>query len=146
MAEKVRALLKPLAHTGNSAGFGVPDGHYEVWSGEDVQFAELNSFGFVQVAGRPQYREQVVVVAFKFGSLVRRDGVFHGEFVEPELLGHGGHLLLGGTIQPDPSHAAVFREHLKRLFEVMRGGSADAVYIYGVVDNGHWLNATAWLR
>lgn len=145
MAEEIRAFLQPLAHPGHATGFGMPDGHHKVRSREDVELAELHSFGFVQIPRRTEDRKQVVVVALQLGSLVRGDGIFHGEFVKPELFGDGGHFVFGGTVEANPSHAAVFRECLKCLFEVLRGGgSAYAVYIYGVVDNGHWLNATAW--
>ena len=135
-----------MADPGHATGFGVPDGHHKVRSGEDVQLAELHRLGFVQVPGRPEDREEVVVVALQLGPLVRRDGILHGELVKPELLGDGGHLVLrwDDTGRSRPCRRVPLGSQMSA--RGFAGGGADAVYVYGVIDDGHWLNATAWLR
>ncbi len=103
-AQQVGFVFEPVAHGGQFAGLAVADGEYEVAADEDVDFAEVDLFDVVEVAGGAQHHEQRVAVAFEFGPLVGDDRVFHGQFVQPELLGHGQQLRLGRPVQADPGH------------------------------------------
>ena len=82
----------------------MPHGDHEVRSGEDVQFAELDLFGRIEVAGGPQDDEQRVVVAFQFAALVGLDGVLDGQFVQAEEFTQLGEIVRVGLIEADPRH------------------------------------------
>ncbi len=56
----------PAAHR-REARRAVPDGDHEVGAHEDVQFAEIDLLGRVQIAGRAQDDEECVAVALSFG-------------------------------------------------------------------------------
>ena len=137
VAQEVGAPLQLPSHLGHPAGLGVPDGDHEVLAGEHVEFAEFHGFGLVQVPRGPQHGEEVVVVAFELGALVGRDGVFHGEPVQPELRCDGGHFDFRRPVQADPRHPAVLVQGLKGLLEALRLGAADAVNVDGVIDDSH---------
>ena len=57
--------------------------------------------------------------------------------MQSELVGHGSHLLGSRPVQPDPGHAAMLAEGFERLLQALGLGTADAVNIDGVIDNGH---------
>ena len=114
VAQEVGAPLQLSPHLGHPAGLGVPDGDDEVLAGEHVQLAELHGFRLIQVPGRPQHGEEVVVVAFELGALVGRDRVLHGEPVQPELRRDGGHFVLRGPVEADPGHPAVLGSGSRR--------------------------------
>jgi hypothetical protein len=111
--------------------------HHEVLSDEDVDLAELDGLGLVHVAGGAQDDEERSVVALDLGPLVRLDGVLDGQRVQPELRGHGGELLLGGRVQPDPRQPALPANRLVRFVEGGRLGGPAPVHVDGVVhDHG----------
>jgi hypothetical protein len=74
---------------------------------EDMCLAELYFFGLVEVSGGLEYNEKRLIVALDLRPLVGIYGVLNSQFVQPELLGDGGELLLGGLIKSNPSHRAL---------------------------------------
>ena len=60
----------------------MPDGDHEVLARKDVQLAELHRLGVVEVAGRPEYRKQVVPIALQLGPLVGRNGIFNSKLMK----------------------------------------------------------------
>jgi hypothetical protein len=78
----------------------------EVGPREDVQLAELDGLGLVDVAGGAQHAEQGLAVPLQLRPLVRVDGVLDRQLVKPELVGQARELLLGGGDEPDPRDAA----------------------------------------
>jgi hypothetical protein len=137
--QKVRPAFEPLPHPCHAGRLGMPHSNHEVFAGEDMEFAELHGLRGVQVPGRPKDGEQVVFVALKLGTLVRGDGVFHGQGVQSELRGHRRHFLGSGAVEADPGHPAVVRQGLERLFQVFGLGVAHAVNVNGVINDGHGL-------
>ncbi|MPM38375.1 hypothetical protein SDC9_85004 [bioreactor metagenome] len=82
----------------------MPHGDHEVRPGEDVQFAELDFFGRVEVPGRPQDDEEGVVVAFQLAALVGLDGILDGQFMQPEQVAQLDEIVRVGLIEADPRH------------------------------------------
>lgn len=105
--EEVRGVLHASADRGEVGGGSVADGDHEVGSDEDVQLAEVDLLGRVQVAGCAQHHEQGVAVAFQLGSLVSLQRVLDRQRVQVELFGDGQQLGLGRPVQADPRHPAV---------------------------------------
>ena len=98
------------------------DGEHEIGPDEDVDLAELDLLGLVEVARRAQHDEQGVVVAFELGPLVGDDGVLDGEGVEAELRGERRDFVLVGTVQADPGHAVgLLAEGARRSRPAMPG-------------------------
>ena len=51
---------------------------------------------------RLEHEEQIFAVAIHLRSLVGVHRVFDGQLVQPERLGDGGHLLVGGLVEAHP--------------------------------------------
>ena len=81
------------------------DGDDEIGPEEQVHLAELDGLGLVQIAGRLQHHEGDFAVAFELGPLMAFQGVFDGEFVQPEQVRDVAHLGFGRTVEPDPGHS-----------------------------------------
>lgn len=84
----------------------MPHGDHEVAADEDVQLAEVDLFGIVEVARGAQHHEERAAVALQFGPLVCLQGVFDGERVEVELRGQGDQFGGCGSVQTDPGEGA----------------------------------------
>ena len=90
-----------------------------------MELAELHFFFRIEIACSPQHREEGGSVTLDLGSLMCHDRVFHGEFMQAELLGKRGQILGGGPIQVIAPGARV--EH--RLGVAARAGPVDAASV-----------------
>ncbi len=112
-------------------------GDDEVGADEDVQLAERDLLGLVQVTGGAQDDEEGVAVAVGLGPLGADDGVFERQLVQLELLAELDQLPLLRPVEPDPGHGV---GHLLEAFEGVgeRAGVVDplAVLVDRVVDDG----------
>ena len=75
-----------------------------VRTGEDVDLAELDCLGVVDVPRRAQ-NEEGVAVALERGTLVSMHRVFDGERMQIELVRERSELLLVRPIEPNPGDA-----------------------------------------
>lgn len=105
--EQVRVALETAPDGGDVGRLRVPERDDEVPAHEEVDLAELDLLDVVEIAGRAQDDEQGVVVPLQLGALVGDDRVLDREFVEAELLGQRGELVVLGPVQPDPGDGLV---------------------------------------
>lgn len=102
----------------------VPDGDEEVPAGEAHHLTGLDDLAagvepvVVEVVDGLEDREERVVIALQLGPLVGLDGVLHGQWVQPELAGDTGELVLGRLVQADPHEARVPAHQAHRLLRV----------------------------
>ncbi|GAB4008748.1 hypothetical protein GCM10029992_65920 [Glycomyces albus] len=99
-------VLHAAADLAKVRGLGAADGDDEVRAREQVQLADLDLLGRVEVAGRAQDAEQGLAVAFELGALVAGQGVLDRERVEVERCCHGLDGGVVGPVEADPPHAA----------------------------------------
>src|SRR5919202_2751420 len=107
--------------------------HHEVGANERVDLTELHRLGLVDVTSRLQDREQCLSVTFYLRPLVGIDRVLYRQWVQPELLSHGGELLLGGLVETYPCQPVTFATGLVSLLEGGRFRFPATVYVDGVV-------------
>jgi hypothetical protein len=67
--------------------------------------------------------------------LVQPEGVFHGQLVQPEVLGHGSELLRRRTMEPDPGQGAVGVARGTELRQLDRCGSTPTVLVDRAIDD-----------
>lgn len=103
--QQLRGVLHAAAHRRQVRRRTMPDGDHEVGAHEDVQFAEVDLLGRVQIAGRAQDDEECVAVALQLRSLVCLHRVLDGERMQVELGGQGEEFGLRGAGEADPCHA-----------------------------------------
>ncbi len=128
--EQVRRLLHASPHRRQIGGRAMADRDHEVRADEDVEFAEVDLLGRVQVTGRAQDDEERVAVAFQLGALVCLHRVLDRERVQVELGGQREKFGLGRAGQPDPCHAGrLFAQLTVGVGEAGGGGDADAVLV-----------------
>lgn len=119
------------------------DGDEEVPAGEAHHLTGLDDLAagvepvVVEVVDGLEDREERVVVALQLGPLVGLDGVLHGQWVQPELAGDTGELVLGRLVQADPHEARVPAHQAHRLLRGERalGLHTAAVAVDGAVDD-----------
>ncbi len=126
--------LEPAPHGGEVGRLRMPEGHDEVGAHEDVELADLDLFGRLEVARRPQHDEQGVVVAFELCPLVARERIFHRERVQSEFGCHGAHFFGSRAVPPAPGHPAKILHDLVGLRPAGRFFSASSADVHGVVD------------
>jgi hypothetical protein len=101
--EQLRFALHPPPDGRQVRARAVPDGG-ETGPDEQMDLAELDRLGLVDVARGAQHYEECLAVPFELRPLVRRDGVVDGQAVQAELLGRGEQLDVRGLLQADPGH------------------------------------------
>ena len=129
--------FEALSHHRQVGGFGVANGDDEIRTEKDVQFAEFDLFGLVDVPRGPENDEQLFGVPFQFRPLVGCDGVLDGEPVQAELVCHSHDFGDLGSVQADPCHSVPLAHDLEGDIEALGIGSAFSVHIDGVVDDRH---------
>src|SRR5215208_6526593 len=107
--------------------------NHEVGANERVDLTELHRLGLVDVTSRFQDRKQCLSVAFYLRTLVGIDRVLDRQRMQPELLSHGGELLLGGLVETYPCQSVSFTAGLVSLLEGGGFRRPTAVYVDGVV-------------
>ena len=102
------ALSIFLRTPGQAAVVAVAHGDHEVASDEDHDLAGLDDLAgqghrfVLDVVHGLEHQEQRVVVALEFGPLVGVHRVFDREFVQPEHVGDGLHLVFVGFVKAYP--------------------------------------------
>ncbi len=86
----------------------MPDGDHEVRVAEDMQLSEFDLP--VDVLGGAEDREEHIVVALQFRSLVGGDRILDRQRMQAELLPDRGQLALGRPLEPDPGHAPLLSQ------------------------------------
>lgn len=135
--QQLRIGLEAFANATEVGGFCVPDGDREVGSDEHVHLAEFDLLRGVEIARRLQHDELGRPVALELGPLVARQGVFNGEVVQVELSRNRLHLLGSGPVHADPGHSVLFSEQLVGRIQRVGYRGADAIHVYGVVNDWH---------
>src|SRR5215212_3006232 len=132
-AQELGVGLQALAYLTQIRCLTVAHGHHEVFSHEDVYFAELDPLLLVQVTGGLENDEERLPVALQLGPLVGFRCVLDRQPVQAELPGYGGELLLRRLVEPDPSHPVPGPDGFVGLLQGARFCSAVAVNVDGVV-------------
>ena len=94
-----------MANGAQVGRLAVAHGEDEGRADEDVDLAELDLLGLVEVPRRAKDDEQRVVVALELRSLVREDCVLDGERVELELRRQATRPRALRAVEADPRHA-----------------------------------------
>ena len=118
-------------------GLGVSHGDHEVGAGEHVQLAELDPLVHLDVASRPEHREQHVAVALQLRALVSGDGVLDRQVVDSELSSNRPYFAGVGTVQPDPAHPLLLTQQLIGQFQGRRLRPTTPVHVHGVIHDCH---------
>jgi hypothetical protein len=129
--------LQPLAYPAQIRCLAVAHGNHEVFSHEDVDFAELDPLLLVQVTGGLEHDEEGLPVALQLGPLVSLSCVLDRQPVQAELPGYGRELLLRRPVESDPSHPVLAPDCLICLLQGAWLSGAMAVDVDGVVHDRH---------
>src|SRR4051794_23425136 len=100
---------------------------------EYVYLAELNSLRLVQVMSWPEHYKERLAVALELGPLVCFDSVLTRQGMQPELLGDGFELFLGGLVNTDPGHPTPLATHFASLTQRAGFCRPATVHVDGVV-------------
>ncbi len=133
--EQVGAVLDPLPHPRETGGRPVAHRNDELPAQVEGDLAEVDDFICVDIACRLEHHEQGVVVDLELGPLVTKPSVFDGEFVEVELGGHCGELLLGRFVEADPGEDVRVATGVARTFEDERLLAAFPVDVERLIDD-----------
>ena len=102
LGQQRRLALQPPAHPRQVRRLAVPHGDREVRAEEQVQLAELDLLGRVEVPRGLEDDEQRVAVPLELRPLVGLDRVLDGELGQVVQLGQLTELLRLGPVEPEP--------------------------------------------
>ena len=134
--EQLRVAFHAPADRAEIGRPAVAHGQHEVRPDEDVDLAELDLFGLVEVGRGAQDREERVPVSLELGALVGDDRVLDRDLVEAEPLRDGHELRRRGPEHPDPGHAAGDLGQLaRRVVDGLGAPDTAAVHVERGVDD-----------
>src|SRR5664280_2349377 len=126
-------MLEPAANHAQIRSLGMPDGDDEVLTCEDMQFPELHFLGIIEIPGGPQDGKQRAPVAFEFWSLMCRDRILDGKFMQSELPSYGTNFVSIRPVETNPCHTMTLAKDRIRLFKGLRISTPLAVHIHHIV-------------
>jgi hypothetical protein len=124
-----RPTLERLADAMKPRGLAMADGDHELRADEYMELAELDRFGLIDVARRPQHQEQGGPVTLKLGPLMRIHGVFDRELVQIKIARYIRELLGCRLIKPHPDQLAIGPACGGKLSQVFRRADAQPVFV-----------------
>ena len=128
--------LEPSADRRERGALAVPDRHHEGVTYEDHHLTGCDRVTLGLVLDGLEHQEQRIVIHLELGTLMRGEGVLHGQRVQRKLTAHMGELLLGRFVETDPEEGVPFGARLGESIGEVRGPVRTvSVAVNGAVDD-----------